>query len=94
MSALPRTAIVVSRKTSAAAAPPVDRLIELAAVCALLGISKTTVYLKQRSDPTFPKSKRVGVRAVRWSEQAVQAWRDALPEYVPTSPVKTVVRRA
>lgn len=94
MSRRPSTAIIPPPNTTSPATPPLDRLIKLAAVCAMLGISKTTVYEKLRRDPEFPKSKRVGVRAVRWSEQAVRAWRDALPEYQPANPVKPLPRRS
>lgn len=87
------TTIFPPRKAIANVAPSparagTDRMIDLIAVCAMLGLSKTTVYERLRHDPTFPKSKKVGIRAVRWSEQAVKAWRDALPEYEPMSPVK------
>ena len=92
------TAILPPRKATTDAAPSparagTDRMVDLIAVCSMLGISKTTIYEKLRNDPTFPNSKKVGIRAVRWSEQAVKAWRDALPEYEPVSPAKAIVRR-
>ncbi len=52
-------------------------LIRVADVCELLGVSRSTVY-KLRSEEAFPEPVKLGPRAVRWSVDAVEAWRDAL----------------
>ena len=52
-------------------------LIRLADVCELLGISRSTVYVR-RSAKTFPQPVKVGPRTVRWRIDDIEAWRDAL----------------
>jgi len=51
-------------------------LIRIADVCELLGISRATVY-RLRSEEDFPEPVKLGPATVRWSIDAVEAWRDA-----------------
>ena len=53
------------------------KLMRIADVCELLGISRSTIY-KRVSDGTFPRPIQVGPRAVRWHVDDIVAWRDEL----------------
>jgi prophage regulatory protein len=46
------------------------RLLRLPAVLDRTGLSRSTLY----ATPDFPKSVKVGDRAVAWSEDEVDAW--------------------
>ena len=52
-------------------------LIRIADVCELLGVSRSTVY-KLRSEKAFPEPVKLGPATVRWSVDAIEAWRDEL----------------
>jgi prophage regulatory protein len=52
------------------------RLIRLADVCKLIGLGKTMIY-QLKSEGSFPKSVRVGARAVRWRMADIIAWQGA-----------------
>ena len=52
-------------------------LIRIADVCELLGVSRSTVYT-WRSEKAFPEPVKLGPATVRWSVDAIEAWRDAL----------------
>ena len=49
------------------------RLLRLHAVKELTGLSRSTLY----ADPSFPKSVKIGDRAVAWVEQEVADWINA-----------------
>ena len=54
---------------------PRDKLIDLQAVCQIVGVKKSTVYTwlgNKESD--FPRPVRLSARMVRWSESAVLQW--------------------
>ncbi len=50
-----------------------DRLIRLPEVSRLTGLSRTSIY-RAEAAAEFPKRRRVGLRAVAWSEAAVRRW--------------------
>ena len=52
-------------------------LINIKQVSEILGISRSTIY-KRISEGSFPSPVRVGPRAVRWSVDVVEVWRDGL----------------
>lgn len=49
------------------------RLLRLPEVLSRTGLSRSTLY----ADPTFPKSVKVGQRAVAWAETEIDAWIEA-----------------
>lgn len=49
------------------------RLLRLPDVLSRTGLSRSTLY----ADPTFPKSVKVGQRAVAWAESEIDAWIEA-----------------
>lgn len=57
---------------------PTDTLLALRDVCALLRISRSSVY-KRLLQNSFPQPIRLGPRTVRWRLDCVRAWRDASP---------------
>ena len=54
-----------------------DRLIDVRAVAAKLGVSKATVWAQLKRDPTFPRSRAIGPRATRWLLSQIDAWIEA-----------------
>jgi prophage regulatory protein len=52
---------------------PPARLIRLPEVSRLTSMSRSAIY-RAEAQGTFPKRRRVGLRAVAWSESEVQAW--------------------
>jgi prophage regulatory protein len=46
------------------------RLLRLATVKELTGLSRSSIY----ADPDFPRSVRIGSRAVAWVEEEVREW--------------------
>ena len=64
-----------------ATTPDPRRLIRLPALMALTGLSRSSVY-RLAQDPglaadAFPRSVKIGRRAVAWRESEVLAWLDA-----------------
>ena len=62
-------------------APDPRRLIRLPALKALTGLSRSSIY-RLAQDPglaaeAFPRSVKIGRRAVAWRESEVLAWLDA-----------------
>jgi prophage regulatory protein len=53
--------------------PTPDKLLRLPDVLRLTGLRRSSVYEKMKAG-TFPRSVKVGARAVTWSEAAIQAW--------------------
>lgn len=49
-------------------------LIPLPEVMRLVGLSRSEVWRRSASDPTFPKPTRLGTRATRWSRSEVLAY--------------------
>lgn len=50
-----------------------DRLIRADVVCMLAGFSRNHLYVLMRCGQ-FPKSMKIGVKAVRWSYREVAQW--------------------
>jgi prophage regulatory protein len=54
------------------------RLLRLAQVCEVTGLSRMTIYrLEQRGE--FPSRRRISANSVAWVDQDVLAWIDARP---------------
>ena len=51
-----------------------DRFIRLTEVSARLGLSKSTIYMLLKCDPSFPRARQVGPRAVRWLASEIESW--------------------
>jgi prophage regulatory protein len=49
------------------------RLLRLDAVKEITGLSRSTIY----ADPSFPKSVKIGERAVAWVEDEIREWVEA-----------------
>ena len=49
------------------------RLIRIKHVCAIIGLSRSSVYNLMQEDD-FPQSIKIGKRAIAFSEQAVNDW--------------------
>jgi len=58
--------------------PPPDRLIRLAAVCDIVGVSRATIYRMIRAE-TFPPPVKVNAASL-WVEREVSAWVDVKVE--------------
>ena len=54
-----------------------NALLRLKDVCALLGISRSTIYYRV-SDGSFPGPVKIGKRSVRWRAEDLDAWRRGL----------------
>jgi prophage regulatory protein len=50
-----------------------SRLLRLDAVKEITGLSRSTIY----ADPSFPKSVKIGERAVAWVEDEIREWVEA-----------------
>lgn len=61
--------------------PTVDRLlISMAELQQVTGFrSRQSVYNRLRSDPTFPRPRRVGTHSIAFLRTEVEAWVRALP---------------
>jgi len=62
-----------------------DRILRIGEVASLTGICKTGIYLRMNPkspyyDPRFPKSKKLGQRAVGWPRREILAFIRLLPE--------------
>ena len=55
-----------------------DRLLRLAEVERLVGLSRATIYRLMRAG-AFPEPRRVGPRAVRWSQLEIEEWAASRP---------------
>ena len=56
-----------------------DRMLRIGQVQELVGLSRPSLYRRMR-DSGFPRPRRMGPRASRWSEVAVREWLEARPE--------------
>ena len=54
------------------------RLLRLPAVLQRTGLSRSTVYVLMKAGK-FPRPRRIGARAVGWSEDEIEAWINACP---------------
>ncbi|HKM36070.1 MAG TPA: AlpA family transcriptional regulator [Thiopseudomonas sp.] len=52
------------------------RIMRMAEIIKLTGYGRASIY-NFMSEGTFPKSKKLGLRAVGWNSLEVQAWIDA-----------------
>ncbi|GLR63747.1 helix-turn-helix transcriptional regulator [Marinospirillum insulare] len=52
-----------------------QRIIRMAELIRITGYSRASIY-NFMAEGTFPKSKKLGRRAVGWNSQEVQAWID------------------
>ena len=50
-----------------------DRMLRRSEVESVTGLSKTTIY-EGMAAGTFPRSTRIGVKAVAWPESVIKAW--------------------
>ncbi len=57
-----------------AAADNPDALLKLSTVSTLAGIGQSTIYLRSRTDPTFPKLRKFGKRCTRIKASDLTAW--------------------
>ncbi len=53
----------------------VTTILRLPAVKSRTGLSRSSIYLRMSED-TFPRSIRLGVRAVGWKESDINEWID------------------
>ncbi len=67
-----------------------ERLVPLRTLCAVTGLSRSTVYRKL-SDRSFPKPVRISKGRVAWREREVLAWLSALDGALPPGPVSREV---
>lgn len=58
--------------------PPRDRLIRVDEVIELTGLSRTTLWRRERAGD-FPARRRLGANSVAWSEREVLEWVDSQP---------------
>lgn len=57
-------------------------------VCAVLGVSRSTVYKLVETDPSFPRQVRVTSRAVRWRRLDIEEWARTRPRTREQRPVR------
>jgi prophage regulatory protein len=55
------------------------RILRLASVIDITGLSRSTIYLRI-SEGTFPKQVSLGARAIGWRKEDIQEWLDNLAE--------------
>ncbi len=67
-----------------------DRLLRIADVMALTGISRVTIH-RLRKASAFPEPLRIGPRAVRWRESEIRHWMETQPRACD-APMGTVRR--
>jgi prophage regulatory protein len=85
----PSSAVVVKQMSiDAAAATPRDRFLRQSDVLEKIGFGESMLN-EMIASGSFPKPARIGARAVRWSENEVDAWIAArLAERNGTSPAE------
>jgi prophage regulatory protein len=59
--------------TSNASPRPAVRILRLPDVCQITGFKRSMIYQLQ-AENRFPRSVKLGIRAVGWLEHEVQAW--------------------
>lgn len=59
-----------------APAPSHSRVLRLKEVCKVTGLGRSFIYQLQ-AEKQFPRSIKIGVRAVGWIESEVREWIDA-----------------
>jgi prophage regulatory protein len=60
-------------------APMTTRILRLASVIDITGLSRSAIYLRI-SKGTFPKQVSLGARAIGWRKEDIQEWLDNLAE--------------
>lgn len=75
----PELVRVTTRTSAAGEALAPERLLRLSEVCKLMAVSRGMVY-KWMGEGRFPRSIRLGERAVRWRAAEVLAWQARLKE--------------
>lgn len=55
-----------------------DRLLRPNDAATKLGISRTTLWRIEQSDPTFPRKIVITPRCVGWRESTLDAWLEAM----------------
>lgn len=51
-----------------------ERLLTMKEVQEIMRVSRNTVYVQMRRDPTFPKPVRIGGKAIRWRMSEVEEY--------------------
>jgi prophage regulatory protein len=51
------------------------KILRLRAVCAMCGLSRSTIYARM-AEGTFPKTIKLGKKAVGWLQSDISAWLD------------------
>jgi len=59
---------------TAPSATPTVRCLNVNEVAAKLGSSDQFVWIKVRTDPTFPRPLKTGPKSTRWLEHQLDAW--------------------
>lgn len=54
------------------------RVIRIREVISRTGLSRTSIFLKCKNDPDFPKSVLLGEKAIGWLEHEVDGWLDLI----------------
>ena len=65
-----------------------SRLIRLSEVMSRVSLSRTTIY-NRMNDGTFPKSVKLGSRAVAWQESSIDEWIAALVDSAQAEEVRS-----
>lgn len=55
------------------------RLLRTQEMMERIGLSRTTIWRLERSDPDFPARRRIGAGAVGWLESEVDRWIESRP---------------
>jgi len=62
-----------------------DKLIRRSDAFRAMGLSRTTAWRRERSDPTFPPRIQIGPNSYRYRVSDVQRWMQSLPIARPWS---------
>lgn len=54
-------------------------MVRMRDLCKILGVCKSTVYNYTKTDPEFPKPRRITARAVAWDYSEVVAYVESRP---------------
>lgn len=60
-----------------------DKLIRRSEAFQAMGLSRTTAWRRERSDPTFPPRIKIGPNSYRYRVKDVQRWIQNLPIATP-----------
>lgn len=56
-----------------------DRLVRTSGVCALIGLSRASIYRLEANDPTFPRRIKLTERASAFHLLEIKAWMASRP---------------